>query len=92
MLSAGIGYVERDNRLYLEGLCALSVLGHQCKIVIPTTPQVQLVCAMLLVQGTTFAGVATHELYQELPESMAHGGAGGRQQDQITRPEVSSTS
>ena len=66
----------------------LSVLGHQCKIVIPTTPQVQLVRAMLLAQGATFAGVATHKLYQELPESMARGGAGGRQQDQITRPEA----
>ena len=29
MLSTGIGYVERDNRLYLEGLRTLSVLGHQ---------------------------------------------------------------
>ena len=43
---------------------------------------------MLLAQGATFAGVATHELYQELPESMARGGSGGRQRDQITRPEA----
>ena len=67
---------------------ALSVLGHQCKIMVPTTPQVQLVRAMLLAQGATFAGVATHELYLELPESMARGGSGGRQRDQITRPEA----
>ena len=55
---------------------------------VPSTPQVQLVRAMLLAQGATFAGVAIHELYQELPESMVRGGAGGRQRDQITRPEV----
>ena len=55
---------------------------------VPVTPQVQLVRAMLLAQGATFAGVATHELYQELPESMARGGSGGRQRDQITRPEA----
>ena len=80
--------MERDNRLFLEGLRALSVLGHQCKIVVATTPQVQLMRAMLIAQGATFAGVATHELYQELPESMARGGTGGRQRNQVTRPEA----
>ena len=65
----------------------LSVLGHQGKIIIPTMPQVQLVHAMLLVQGATFAGVTTHELYQELPKSMMHGSAGRCQRDQITRLE-----
>ena len=80
--------MERDNRLFLEGLHALSVLGHQCKIVVATTPQVQMVRAMLLAQGAMFAGVATHELYQELPESMARGGAGRHQRHQITRAEA----
>ena len=74
--------------MFLQGLRAISVLGRQAQILVPPTPQIQLVHAMLLAQGSTFVGATPGELFLGLPDPVVRGGreAEGRQRDRITRP------
>ena len=57
LLGAGLRMWEKEYNIFMQGLCALSILGRQVSILVLVTPQVQLMHAMLLVQGVTFAGV-----------------------------------
>ena len=75
---------SQEYRTFLQGLRAISVLGRQVPILVPPTPQVQLVRAILLVQGSTFVGATPGELFLGLPDLVVRGrreAAVGRQHD-----------
>ena len=78
----------QEYRTFLQGLRALSVLGRQVQILVPPTPQIQIVHAMLLAQGSNFVGATPGELFLGLPDPVVRGGreVEGRRRDRVTRP------